>query len=150
MGMARNAGSGASRWTNWINARNRAARIPGTPVPGTGGHHSRRKSHTGGNKVGAITHPNKEWSSKSRKQEEHQTGIAKRAETDAIAEGLAEMVPTEAEWVEAADAARCWADDMEFNLLSDTYEDIWERDQAYDDMWADDGDIYSGTYQGDM
>lgn len=112
MGMARNAASGANRWINRMAARDRAARIPGTPVPGTGGHHSYRKGHGGGNKIGAISHPNGEWSSKGRKLEEHQTGIAKRAETDAIAEQVADM--------------------------------------EYNDMWADEGDIYAGTYQGDL
>lgn len=125
----------ADRWTNWAITFDRAISTPGTPVPGTGGHHSLRKSHTGGNKVGAITHPNKEWSSKGRKQEEHLTGIAKRAEEDAIAEGLAEMEISDRDWITLDDVANCWDDT---NVI------------AYNDMWADGGDIYAGTYQGDL
>ena len=57
---------------------------------GFAGHHSWRKGHGGGNKIGAITSPLGEWSAKGRKEEEHDSYAAKQAELDAIAEGLAE------------------------------------------------------------
>lgn len=82
----RNGGNNLrTRWNQSHGSRDRADQ------GGTAGHHSYAKGHGGGNKVGATTRPNKEWSSKARKEEEHLTGIAKRATMDLIREGLDEM-----------------------------------------------------------
>lgn len=150
MGMARKAGARHSRWSNFITNRNRVAKIKGATVPGTGGRHGRRKNKSGSNKSGSLSKLNLEWGATARKQEDDQRGINNRARRQAIEDQVASNYPTEVEMAEAADAARCWDDDLDFNLVLDTYEDIWERDLAYDDMWSDEGDIYSGTYQGDL
>lgn len=146
MGWARNASSGDKR--SWWTLRQNTPK--GAPVPGTGVRHY-HKGREGSNKSGALSKLNLEWGATARKQEDDQRGINNRARQQAIEDQIASNFPTEAETAEAADASRCWDDDLDFNLVLDTYEDIWEREsQAYDDMWADDGDIYSGTYQGDL
>ena len=85
------------------------------------GHHSYPKGHGGGNKVGATTHAPKEWGSKARKEEEHLTGLARQAELDAIAEGLAEAWEAERERQYDPDADY-YMEDLSDKLL-DTVED---------------------------
>jgi hypothetical protein len=101
------------RWDQRQRTKARALRTKGIPVPGTGGHHSYSRRSTGRNKVGATDHPAKEWSSKGRKEEEHITGIAKRAEEDAIAEQLDDMVPDEDEIAAYEDTSNCWDDGVD-------------------------------------
>lgn len=109
---------------------------------GLAGHHSWAKGHGGGNKIGAITSPLGEWSSKGRKEEEHNSFAAKQAELDAIAEGLGDAHDA----VDEANAAE-WA------LTENEWDDLMDREmyevgrgEAYanylDEMY---GDMYAGT-----
>jgi hypothetical protein len=83
----RNGGNSAS--TRF--SQSRASRNAAGHGEGFSGHHSWRKGHGGGNKIGAITSPLGEWSSKGRKEEERHSYAAKQAELDVIQEGLAEV-----------------------------------------------------------
>lgn len=106
MGMARNAGSGDKR--SWWSLRQNTPK--GAPVPGTGGHHSRTRRSSGSNKSGSLNKLNGEWGSTARKQEDDQRGINNRARHQAVEDQIMSNEPTEAEWLEAADAANCWDD----------------------------------------
>jgi len=110
MGMARNAGSGNG--TAKAKQRQRSLDRQGLSFWAIAGHHSWRKGHGGGNKVGAITHAPKEWGSKARKVEEHDTMLAKQAEMDAIAEGLDA-------WEDFGSYRDDYLDEMDAELLND-------------------------------
>lgn len=151
MGYARNASSGDKR--SWWTLRQNTPK--GAPVPGTGGRHGRRKNKSGSNKSGALNKLNLEWGSTNRKQEDDQRGINNRARRQAIedqVESWVEYVTIDGEPVAVIDSLSekwqhyvedGWADG--FHAILDT-----EMQQDYNDMWADDGDIYAGTYQGDL
>lgn len=124
MGTARRAAAG-DNYQSFHKARRLALATTGVPIPGMGGHHSFHKSHGGGNKIGAITRPNKEWGSYARKQEEHQTGIARRAKNDHIAEQLAEMVEVEPAEVWSYDEWDAWGEYQWGAWAEDDY-DIYE------------------------
>jgi hypothetical protein len=110
----RNGGNNFStRWKQSRESRNR----DGHGESGFAGHHSYSKGRGGGNKVGAITAPNKEWSSKGRKEEEHLTGVARQAELDAVAEGLVEVV----DYDPAEEAYRHYQD-----MLDQMSDELWE------------------------
>jgi hypothetical protein len=100
------------------------------------GHHSYPKGHGGGNKVGATTHAPKEWGSKARKEEERLTGLARQAELDAIAEGLAEAWG----WRDGSPSM----DDLNEEYLSDAYvfgvTGVTLNGEPFADDWYDDYD----------
>lgn len=85
-------------------------------MPGTGQRHW-HKGRSGSNKSGSLSKLNLEWGATNRKQEDEQRGINNRARHQAIEDQIASNEPTEAEWVEAADAANCWDDDDDLWLI---------------------------------
>ena len=99
---------------SWFKSLTTTRNQKGVPVAGQGGHHSYRKSHGGGNKIGAINSPNKEWGSKARKEQEHLTGLASRAEADAIAEQLDEKFDPD---YEGAPLSNNWLYDLDVTTL---------------------------------
>ena len=62
------------------------------------------------NPTGALTRLNPEWGSKARKEYDELKGVNHTARRQIIEEQLADMEPTEREWLAVTDAANCWDD----------------------------------------